>query len=111
MGAGRSAAVLAGEMMDNNTLIQLIREFGVPTMFAVAMGYTVFKGLQWFAERVYLPQQERSFRFMDRLETHLDRMAQNQNTLVNDLRRLGDAVDSLESRMAAWEKRDENGVV
>lgn len=75
-------------------------------MFAVAMGYTVFKGLQWFAERVYLPQQDRSFRFMDKLETHLDKMSENQTKLVGDLQRLGDAVDSLESRMAQWEKKE-----
>lgn len=92
--------------MDESTTVQLIREFGVPTMFAVAMGYTVLRGLQWFAERVYLPQQDRTFKFMDRLETHLDRMAQNQNTLVGDLRRLGDTVDALESRMASWENRE-----
>lgn len=92
--------------MDNNTLVQMVREFGVPTMFAVAMGYTVLRGLQWFAERVYLPQQDRSFRFMDKLETHLDKMSENQTKLVVDLQRLGDAVDSLESRMAQWEKRE-----
>lgn len=92
--------------MDNNTLVQMIREFGVPTMFAVAMGYTVLRGLQWFAERVYLPQQDRSFRFMDKLETHLDKMSENQTKLVGDLQRLGDAVDSLESRMAQWEKKE-----
>jgi hypothetical protein len=93
-------------MMDNNTVVQMIREFGVPTMFAVAMGYTVLRGLQWFAERVYLPQQDRSFRFMDKLETHLDKMSENQTKLVGDLQRLGDAVDSLESRMAQWEKKE-----
>jgi len=92
--------------MDNNTVVQMIREFGVPTMFAVAMGYTVLRGLQWFAERVYLPQQDRSFRFMDKLETHLDKMSENQTKLVGDLQRLGDAVDSLESRMAQWEKKE-----
>lgn len=92
--------------MDNNTLVQMIREFGVPTMFAVAMGYTVLRGLQWFAERVYLPQQDRSFRFMDKLETHLDKMSENQTKLVSDLQRLGDAVDSLEARMAQWEKKE-----
>jgi hypothetical protein len=93
-------------MMDNNTVVQMIREFGVPTMFAVAMGYTVLRGLQWFAERVYLPQQDRSFRFMDKLEAHLDKMSENQTKLVGDLQRLGDAVDSLESRMAQWEKKE-----
>ena len=92
--------------MEANTYVQLIREFGVPSMFAVAMGYTVLRGLQWFAERVYLPQQDRTFRFMDRLEAHLDKMSENQTMLVNDLRRLGDAVDSLESRMAQWERKD-----
>lgn len=92
--------------MDNNTVVQMIREFGVPTMFAVAMGYTVLRGLQWFAERVYLPQQDRSFRFMDKLEAHLDKMSENQTKLVGDLQRLGDAVDSLESRMAQWEKKE-----
>jgi len=92
--------------MDNNTVVQMIREFGVPTMFAVAMGYTVLRGLQWFAERVYLPQQDRSFRFMDKLETHLDKMSENQTKLVGDLQRLGDAVDSLEARMAQWEKKE-----
>lgn len=92
--------------MDQTTVVQLIREFGVPTMFAVAMGYTVLCGLKWFAERVYLPQQDRSFRFMDKLETHLDRMAENQNALVSDLRRLGDTVDALETRMAAWETKE-----
>lgn len=92
--------------MDNNTLVQMIREFGVPTMFAVAMGYTVLRGLQWFAERVYLPQQDRSFRFMDKLEAHLDKMSENQTKLVGDLQRLGDAVDSLEARMAQWEKKE-----
>ncbi len=92
--------------MDNNTAVQMIREFGVPTMFAVAMGYTVLRGLQWFAERVYLPQQDRSFRFMDKLEAHLDKMSENQTKLVGDLQRLGDAVDSLESRMAQWEKKE-----
>ena len=93
-------------MMDNGAWVQMIREFGVPTMFAVAMGYTVLRGLQWFAERVYLPQQDRTFKFMDKLETHLDRMAQNQNTLVADLRRLGETVDALENRMAQWEKKE-----
>ena len=92
--------------MDEGTVVQFVREFGVPTVFAVAMGYTVLRGLQWFAERVYLPQQERTFRFMDRLEIHLDRMSENQSKLVGDLQRLGDAVDSLESRMAQWERKD-----
>jgi hypothetical protein len=92
--------------LESNTYVQLVREFGVPSMFAVAMGYTVLRGLQWFAERVYLPQQDRTFRFMDRLEIHLDRMSESQSKLVTDLQRLGDAVDSLESRMAQWEKKD-----
>jgi hypothetical protein len=92
--------------MDEGTVFQFVREFGVPTVFAVAMGYTVLRGLQWFAERVYLPQQERTFRFMDRLEIHLDKMSENQSKLVGDLQRLGDAVDSLESRMAQWERKD-----
>lgn len=92
--------------MDEGTVFQFVREFGVPTVFAVAMGYTVLRGLQWFAERVYLPQQERTFRFMDRLEIHLDRMSESQSKLVTDLQRLGDAVDSLESRMAQWERKD-----
>jgi hypothetical protein len=92
--------------MDEGTVFQFVREFGVPTVFAVAMGYTVLRGLQWFAERVYLPQQERTFRFMDRLEIHLDRMSESQSKLVTDLQRLGDAVNSLESRMAQWERKD-----
>ena len=92
--------------MDEGTVFQFVREFGVPTVFAVAMGYTVLRGLQWFAERVYLPQQERTFRFMDRLEIHLDRMSESQSKLVTDLQRLGDAVDSLESRMAQWERKE-----
>lgn len=92
--------------MDEGTVVQFVREFGVPTVFAIAMGYTVLRGLQWFAERVYLPQQDRTFRFMDRLEIHLDRMSESQNKLVGDLQRLGDAVDSLESRMAQWECKD-----
>lgn len=93
-------------MMEESTVVQFIREFGVPTVFAIAMGYTVLRGLQWFAERVYLPQQERTFKFMDKLEFHLDRMAENQNSLVADLRRLGETVDALENRMAQWEKKE-----
>lgn len=92
--------------MEHTAWIQLAREFGVPSMFAVAMGYTVLRGLQWFAERVYLPQQDRTFRFMDKLETHLDKMAENQNALVADLRRLGETVDALEARMAMWERKE-----
>lgn len=84
-------------------MLQLLREFGIPTLFAVGMGYTVVQAWQWFASKVYLPQQERFFLFLDKLESHLDRLSSSQSRLVEDLNKLSDAVESLEARVAAWE--------
>jgi hypothetical protein len=84
-------------------ILQLVREFGIPTLFALGMGYTVVQAWQWFASKVYLPQQERFFQFLDKLESHLDRLATNQSRLVEDMNKLSEAIESLEARVAAWE--------
>jgi hypothetical protein len=80
--------------------IQILREFGMPSMFLIAGGYAVWQGAQWIAIRVVIPLQDRHFAFLAHLQEHLDTMSATQSQLVNDLRRLS---ESLENRMASWE--------
>ena len=84
--------------------IQIVREFGFPTLFAVGLGYCVITAFQWFATKVYQPQQDRFFAFMDRLEKHLDNSSISQAQLVNDLGRLAETVKKLEDRITKWEE-------
>jgi len=87
-------------MMDT---VQILREFGMPTMFLLIGGYAIWQGVQWVATRVVIPLQDRHFAFLAHLQEHLDTMSATQAQLVNDLRRLSESVESLENRMASWE--------
>lgn len=85
--------------------IQILREFGMPSMFLLAVGYALWQASQWVAGKVIIPLQDRHFAFMSHLQQHLDAMASTQAQLVNDLRRLSETVEALENRMASWESR------
>lgn len=83
--------------------VQILREFGMPSMFLIAGGYAIWQGAQWVAMRVVIPLQDRHFAFLGHLQEHLDRMSATQAQLVNDLRKLSETVEALEARITSWE--------
>ena len=73
--------------------VQIIREFGLPTMVLVVMGYGLWQCSAWIARELIVPMRDRHFAFLNSIESTLNAVVQTQQSLVTTQQNLLDEVE------------------
>lgn len=62
--------------------LQFIREFGLPTMVLVVVGYAVWQICIWIARELVVPLRDRHFAFLLSIEKTLKALQETQRSIV-----------------------------
>lgn len=57
--------------------LDLLREFGFPTVCVCALSWAIWRSLMWLGNRILLPLVERHVKFLDDLTAHNERLVES----------------------------------
>lgn len=85
--------------------IETVRSLGFPIASTFALSFVVYLIAKFFAERIYIPLQDKHFRLVEKLEISLEKTAANNEKIVTCLDHIERRFEELESRIILIEQK------
>jgi hypothetical protein len=85
--------------------IETIKSLGFPISSTFALSAVVYLIARFFADKIYIPLQEKHFKLVEKLEANLDRTAANNEKIVSLLDHIERRFEELESRIITIEQK------
>lgn len=77
----------------------IVQQLGFPIAATFALAYCVYAIATFFAEKIYMPMQNKHFKLVDKLESSLDTINNCQLDLVSNMGRLVQSITTLEHKV------------
>ena len=85
--------------------IQVFQQLGFPVAATISLGYVLMKVTIFFAEKIYIPLQEKHFSLVQKLESSLDNLNTAQIDLVQSQRKILELIQVLSNNLKDLEIR------